>query len=78
LLSPEDWCLEWFQRVHDYAFAHFPVPQYGEWTQNLDRRGNKMQATVALPVKDPFHLSRALINSIDVLERLANSAATVN
>ncbi len=78
LLSPEDWCLEWFQRVHDYAFAHFPVPQYGEWTQNLDRRGNKMKTTVALPVKDPFHLARALINSIDVLERLANGAATVN
>jgi N-acylglucosamine 2-epimerase len=77
-LSKEDWCLEWFQRMHDYAFAHFPVPQYGEWTQNLDRRGNKMNATVALPVKDPFHLSRALINSIDVLERLANGTTTVN
>jgi N-acylglucosamine 2-epimerase len=70
-ISKEDWCLEWFKRVHDYAFAHFPVPQYGEWIQNLDRRGNKLNATVALPVKDPFHLSRALIYSVGVLEKLA-------
>ncbi len=70
-LSREDWCLDWFQRVHDYAFSHFPVAEYGEWIQNLDRQGHKLDATVALPVKDPFHLSRALINSIGVLEQLA-------
>jgi N-acylglucosamine 2-epimerase len=69
-ISREDWCLEWFQRVHDYSFSHFPVPQYGEWIQNLDRRGNKLDATIALPVKDPFHLSRALIHSVRVLEKL--------
>jgi len=71
-LSREEWCLEWFQRVHDYSFSHFPVPQYGEWIQNLDRQGNKLDATIALPVKDPFHLSRALINSANVLQQLAS------
>jgi N-acylglucosamine 2-epimerase len=70
-ISNESWCLEWFQRVHDYAFSHFPVPQYGEWIQNLDRQGRKLDATIALPVKDPFHLSRALINSVSVLQQLA-------
>lgn len=72
-ISREQWCLDWFQRVHEYAFAHFPVPQYGEWTQNLDRRGNKVNATVALPVKDPFHLARALIYCVKVLEQLIPS-----
>jgi N-acylglucosamine 2-epimerase len=71
-ISKEPWCLDWFQRVHDYAFAHFPVPQYGEWTQNLDRRGNKLNATIALPVKDPFHLPRALIYCVLALEKLVN------
>lgn len=70
-ISKEDWCLEWFQRVHDYAFSHFPVPEYGEWIQNLDRQGNKLNSTIALPVKDPFHLSRALIYSVGVLEKLS-------
>ncbi len=71
-ISKEAWCLDWFQRVHDYSFSHFPVPHYGEWIQNLDRQGNKLSSTIALPVKDPFHLSRALINSIGVLQRLAS------
>ena len=71
-ISKEDWCLTWFQRVHDYSFSHYPVPGYGEWIQNLDRLGHELKSTIALPVKDPFHLSRALINSILVLQRLAS------
>jgi N-acylglucosamine 2-epimerase len=77
-VTKEDWCLDWFERVDDYAFSHFPVPQYGEWIQNLDRQGRKMNTTVALPVKDPFHLSRALINSIGVLKDLAKGAGSTN
>jgi N-acylglucosamine 2-epimerase len=72
-ISSEQWCLDWFQRVHDYAFSHFPVPDYGEWIQNLDRRGRPVAELVALPVKDPFHLARALIYSVGVLEQLAKS-----
>ena len=69
--SREPWCLEWFTRVHDYAFEHYPVAAHGEWTQRLDRTGKPFSETVALPVKDPFHLPRALILCIDVLQRLA-------
>ncbi len=71
-ISREAWCLDWFQRVHDYAFRHYPVPRYGEWTQKLDRQGGKITDTVALPVKDPFHLPRALMYCVEVLERLAD------
>ncbi len=72
-LSREKWCLEWYERVHNYAFGHYPVPKYGEWTQKLDRRGRKFTQTVALPVKDPFHLPRALIYCILALERLSKA-----
>ena len=69
--SHEQWCLDWYERVHDYAFSHYPVSDHGEWTQKLDRRGHKMPDTVvALPVKDPFHLPRALIYCVEVLDRL--------
>ncbi len=68
--SHEDWTLDWFAKVHDYAFNHYPVAGYGEWTQKLDREGQPFTETVALPVKDPFHLPRALINVIQVLQRL--------
>lgn len=65
-LTGEEWCLEWHERVREYAYAHFPVPT-GEWTQWLDRTGQKMPSS-ALPVKDPFHLPRALIYLIDLCE----------
>ena len=74
-ISGEAWCLDWFEQVHNYAFSHYPVAQYGEWTQRLDRQGRKFSETVALPVKDPFHLPRALIYCIEVLEHLAEGPA---
>ncbi len=73
-ISGEPWCLAWFERVHNYAFSHFPVAEYGEWTQKLDRRGRKFNQTVALPVKDPFHLPRSLIYCIQVLQRPAENS----
>jgi N-acylglucosamine 2-epimerase len=50
--------------------AHFPDKEFGEWTQKLDRQGNKINDLIALPVKDPFHLLRGLILAIETLERL--------
>jgi len=67
----EDWCLEWYWKCHRWAFEHFPDREHGEWTQRLDREGNKIDTLIALPVKDPFHLPRGLIVAIQTLERLA-------
>jgi N-acylglucosamine 2-epimerase len=66
----ESWCLDWHERVWQYCRDHFPVAGYGEWRQKLDRQGNPISETLVLPVKDPFHLPRALIYCIDVLERM--------
>lgn len=66
----EDWCLDWYLKTHNWAFTHFPDRENGEWSQRLDRFGNKMDKVVALPVKDPFHLPRGVIYSIDCLKRL--------
>lgn len=66
LHTGEDWGLDWHMRIRDFAFAHFPVPT-GEWTQWLDRRGEKT-SSAALPVKDPFHLPRALMVLMDLFE----------
>ena len=64
--TKEDWCVEWHERIQEYAFNHYPV-KTGEWTQWLDRTGNPRQSA-ALPVKDPFHLPRALIYMINLIE----------
>jgi len=74
LHTREPWCLDWHRRIRDYAYANYPVPT-GEWTQWLDRFGNKGE-TAALPVKDPFHLPRGLIYLIDIFgRRLANESS---
>ena len=69
-VTREPWCLEWHQRVRQYCYAHYPEPRNGEWRQKLDRQGRPITQTLVLPVKDPFHLPRALIYCIEVLKRL--------
>ena len=66
----EPWCMAWYEKLHDYSFSHYPVKEHGEWTQKLDRQGRPITEVVALPVKDPFHLPRALIYCVEVLDRL--------
>lgn len=61
-----DWCRQWHVQLRDYAYARFPVST-GEWRQCLDRQG-KHPAPSVLPVKDPFHLPRALMTMITVFE----------
>ncbi len=75
-LSGEAWCMEWHERIREYAFSHYPVPPFGEWTQRLDRQGRPISTVVALPVKDPFHLPRALIYCVQSLDRLLCNPAT--
>jgi len=54
---------EWFARKHaelfDFTFAHYPTP-YGDFYNWLDKDG-QIGESAALPVKDPFHLPRALM-----------------
>ena len=70
-LTGEDWCLNWYWKLHAYAFRSFPNWEHGDWHQNLDRLGRPIPVVVAsLPVKDPFHLPRALLYSLLVLRRL--------
>lgn len=68
-LTGESWCLEWYDRVADWAWAHFPVTETGEWRQRLTREGHATTEIVALPVKDPFHLPRAAMLIVQLLEQ---------
>ena len=61
----DEWFLDAHKRVNEYAFAHYPT-SYGDWYNWLDNDGNIGQSA-ALPVKDPFHLPRALIYLCDLL-----------
>lgn len=65
-LTGEKWCSEWFERVREWAFRHHGDGST-EWVQRLDRSGRPITELIALPVKDPFHLPRSLVLSIQLL-----------
>jgi N-acylglucosamine 2-epimerase len=68
-LTGESWCETWFHQVYEWSLSHFSMPETGEWRQRLDRKGTPMTKVIALPVKDPFHLPRALILSLELLKK---------
>ena len=46
--------------------------QNGDWIQNLDRQGNPIEPVIkGLQVKDPFHLPRSLLYSLNAMDSLA-------
>ncbi|MDZ7718293.1 MAG: AGE family epimerase/isomerase [Balneolaceae bacterium] len=58
-----------FKKIHDYTFKTFPNPdkKIGEWIQIRDRKGKPKETIAALPVKDPFHIMRNLLQMIELL-----------
>lgn len=66
-LTGEAWCRSWYEKVHQWSFEHFGMPSVGEWRQRLDRTGQPITELIALPVKDPFHLPRTAILSMELL-----------
>jgi N-acylglucosamine 2-epimerase len=56
----------WHGRIHDYTFRTFPEGAGREWTQIRDRDGSPLDKVVALPVKDPFHIARALLLLVEL------------
>ena len=61
--------LAWFEKIFDYTFATFPGknPEVREWLQIRTRDGAPQDKVVALPVKDPFHITRNLVMLLELL-----------
>jgi N-acylglucosamine 2-epimerase len=48
----------WHERVHEWAYAHFPDPLHGEWFGYLHRDGSVSTRLKGNLWKGPFHLPR--------------------
>ncbi len=48
----------WHRQVHDWAYAHFPDPEYGDWFGYLHRDGSVSAPLKGNMWKGPFHLPR--------------------
>ncbi|MBN1995938.1 AGE family epimerase/isomerase [candidate division KSB1 bacterium] len=53
--------LEWFNRIHDYTWTHFPDPQFGEWYGYLNRQGDVLLTLKGGKWKGCFHVPRGLL-----------------
>ncbi len=60
---------QWYQKVHDYTFRHFPDPEYGEWFGYLNRDGSPVWTAKANGWKGFFHLPRVLHRCCRLLGR---------
>lgn len=66
-MRDSEW-LDRYESLWEVCWAHYVDWEHGEWRQKLGRDFSPLTETIALPVKDPFHLPRSLIMQIELLE----------
>jgi N-acylglucosamine 2-epimerase len=69
-LTGNEKCLEWFQKIHDYMWAHFKDTEYPEWYGYLNRRGEVLLTLKGGKWKGCFHVPRGLYQIWQILETL--------
>jgi N-acylglucosamine 2-epimerase len=65
-------CWQWYQRVHEYTWSHFPDPAYGEWFGYLNRQGKVLLPLKGGKWKGCFHVPRALLRCWQEFEKLSD------
>lgn len=70
-LTGEDRYWRWFEKVHAYAFGHFPDREQGEWYGYLHRDGSVSHTQKGSMWKGPYHLPRCLMLCDRILTSLA-------
>ena len=60
----------WYERIHNYAWGHFPDPEYGEWYGYLHRDGSVALQLKGSMWKGPFHVPRALLRCWKLLQEM--------
>jgi len=69
-ISREKKYLDWYEKIHTYTFNHFPDPKFGEWFGYLHRDGTVSLKLKGSMWKGPFHLPRALLYCMQLLEEM--------
>jgi len=69
-LTGEQRYAEWHGRIHDWAYAHFPDRENGEWFGYLHRDGSVSCTLKGNMWKGPFHLPRMQLYCWKLLEEM--------
>jgi len=72
-LTADEKYAQWHEKIHDYSFAHYTDPEYGEWYGYLHRDGTVANTLKGSMYKGPFHLPRSLLLSVKLLEQMLNT-----
>jgi N-acylglucosamine 2-epimerase len=72
LLTGRAECLEWYERVHEYAWPRFSDPTRGEWYGYLNRRGEVFLLLKGGKWKGCFHVPRALHLCAELFSELSS------
>ncbi len=67
-LTGKDKYAQWHQKIHDWAYAHFPDRKNGEWFGYLRRDGTISSTLKGNMWKGPFHLPRMQLYAWKLLE----------
>lgn len=68
MLTGNERCRDWFEKLHDYTWKHFKDPEFGEWYGYLNRRGEVLLPAKGGKWKGCFHVPRALYQVWKTLE----------
>ncbi len=60
---------DWYAKIHDYTFSHFPDAEFGEWFGYLNRDGSPIWTAKANGWKGFFHIPRVLFRSYQLLDK---------
>ena len=66
---------DWFKKVDEYTWSHFPDPEYGEWFAYCNRRGEVTHTLKGGKWKTFFHVPRALLFASQLLDELRQGGA---
>jgi N-acylglucosamine 2-epimerase len=69
-LTGQQTCWDWYEKVHNYSWQHFPDPDHGEWFGYLNRRGEVLLTLKGGKWKGCFHVPRALYRCMGELMML--------
>lgn len=69
-LSKDPAFLEWFEKIDDWTWKHFPDQEHGEWYGYLNRRGKPTHLLKGGKWKTFFHLPRCLVKCVEQFEKM--------
>ena len=67
----DEWYIEWFDKIMDYVWAHYPDEGHPEWFGHLHRDGTPINYIKGSDWKGPFHNVRAFMVLTQIFDAMA-------